>query len=480
MVSFENSPGSALQNILKDEQEQQKSTLRAMLKEKPQGAVPSYPTRVFPAFCQNFISAYCECFGCAPEHYGTAMLTVAGAAIGNSLHVIERGTTHPPIIWGVITDPPSVGKTPIMNTVVRPFWALEKGYQEQYKIDKKAFDAAIKAGQDAQQPRLKELILNDTTVEAVLKMLHANQRGGMYMMDEIARLLLGVGRYSKGGGGAEEAFYLEAFTGTPTKVSRSKDNAPPMVIERVFLSMLGGTQPGIIQSFASGNRTANGFLARFIFSFPDNSGKQEYRTIQPDRIFAQKWEKLVMLIYSIPFMSTELFEDSPTPYVVNLEPNAAQLYQEWYNQNVKEINDSEDETIKGILGKFDTYVLRFALVLEVLWVAENMMNAGIEAFEEADREKIKISAHSMSGAIALQKYYRATALKVVNRLSGPYEALPEKQRAWYLALPDGPFNRAQAAELGREAGFSIPTVDRLLRKVELFKKLDQGAYSKRY
>lgn len=479
MVSLDNNHQNALQTILQEEQERQRTNLRAILKDKAQGGVPSYPTKVFPTFCQNFIQAYCECFGCAPEHYGTAMLTVAGAAIGNSLHVIERGTTHPPIIWGVITDPPSVGKTPIMNTVVRPFWALEKGYQERYAEAKKVFDAAIKAGQDAQQPRLQELILNDTTVEAVLKMLHANQRGGMYLMDEISRLLFGMGRYSKGGGGAEESFYLEAFMGNPTKVSRSKDNAAPMVIERVFLSMLGGTQPGIIQHFGSGNRTQSGFMARFIFSYPDNSGKQEYRTIQPDRVFAQKWEQLVRLVYSIPF-APELFEDSPTPYIVELEPDAARLYQDWYNNNVRDINESEDETVKGILGKFDTYVLRFALVLEVLWFAEEMMNAGIEAFEEADREKIKVGTTAMHGAIALQKYYRATALKVVNRLSGPHEALPEKQRAWYLALPDGPFTRAQAAELGREAGFSIPTVDRLLRNVDLFKKLDQGAYSKKY
>jgi len=478
MVSVD-TPANALQSIIEQEKAAQRATLKAMLKEKPKGAVPPYPTEVLPPFCRNFVSAYCECFGCAPEHYATAMLVVAGAAIGNALHVVERGTRHPAIIWGVITDPPSVGKTPIMNTVVKPLRAIEEEYQEAYTAAKKAYTAAVAKGEDAQMPVLQELILSDATVEAVLKMLHANQRGGIYMTDEIARIIQGVGRYNKGGGGAEEAFYLEAFVGGWQKISRSKEGAAPMVIKRVFLAMLGTTQPGVIQKFATGDRALNGFLARFLFSFPDESSKQQYRTIQPDAVFSQKWEKLVRLIYSLPYVPA-LFEDSPTPWLVELTAEASHKYQDWYNGNVKEINESEDETVKGILGKFDTYVLRFALVLEVLRLAEIWMEAGHDRFEEADRERVKVSAWAMEGAIAMQRYYRATALKVVNRLSGPYEALPEKQKAWYLSLPDTPFTRAEAAELAVVAGFSKPTADRLLMKVELFRKLDQGTYSKRY
>ena len=70
--------------------------------------------------------------------------------------------------------------------------------------------------------------------------------------------------------GSDENFWMEAWNGSTTKISRKNlDNS--LFIERPYCSVLGGTQPGILKNFAQGDKAANGFFARLLFSYPDDS-----------------------------------------------------------------------------------------------------------------------------------------------------------------------------------------------------------------
>lgn len=442
----------------------------------------SYPLSVFPPTTRAFIEAYCQCFGAEPSHYGSVVLNVAGAAIGNSLHVEERGETHPPMLWCILVDPPSSGKTPIMKTGLRPLWTIERRHHEQYEEARRAYIAD--KSPDATPPQRLEVVLNDATVEAIFKALHTNSRGVAFYTDEVAKLFGSMGRYAKSGGNADEAFFLEAFSGGTQKKSRSKDEQGPQMIFNVFMSILGSTQPGILSGLVGGNKTLNGFLARFLYSYPAATPKAHYHNNTPDPAHALAWDKIISILYAIPY-TPALFEDHPTPHIVRLSPGAREAYIDFYNRNAKDINETDDETVQGILGKFDTYVLRMALVLECLRFAEAIFQhwratATDTPITEELRSAITIGPESMQGAIALQRYYRATALKVVNRLAGPYEALPEAQREWYKSLPDEEFRRSDAHTIGAEAKISTATLDRLLRDQRLFRKHRQGTYSRLY
>jgi hypothetical protein len=432
----------------------------------------AFPVEVFPVFCQEMIQAYAKIFGCATEHYGLSMLTVAGAAAGNSLRVVERGNAHPAIMYSVIVDKPSTGKSPILETCISPLWALEKKYAEEHRQAYEEHTSAARRGEAVgDPPPRKEIVLGDFTVESVYRVLNSNHRGVIIFRDELSGFLRGMGRYAKSGGNSEEAFWLEAWTGQGYKINRRNEGA--LFLGSIFCSILGTTQPGVIQEFAGGSKALNGFLARFLFSFPDDSQKLEHKNDKPAPIFREKWAWMVQLIASIQP------DDLNQPHLVQLSVKAQQLYAEFYNRNAEEINQCDDEVTEAILGKFDTYCLRIALALEIMSWAEEWMKMGLAEVPNDERDYITVGTTSMQGAIKLCRYFRATALKVVNRLSGPAEALPLLQREWYKSLPDE-FTRIEAVEIGKEIKLSEATIGRLLPRNDLFKRHRQGVYSRIY
>lgn len=432
----------------------------------------NFPVEVFPVFCQEMIQAYAKIFGCATEHYGLSILTVAGAAAGNSIRVMERGNAHPAIMYSVIVDKPSTGKSPILETCISPLWGLEKKYAEEHQRAYDEYTAAVRRGEAVgDPPPRREIVLGDFTVESVYRVLHANKRGVMIFRDELSGFLRGMGRYAKSGGNSEEAFWLEAWTGQGYKINRRNEGA--MFLGSIFCSILGTTQPTIIQEFAGGSKALNGFLARFLFSFPDDSQKLPHKNEKPSPVFREKWAWMVQLIASIsPGEQGE-------PHFIHLSDKAQRLYAEFYNRNAEEINQCDDEVTEAILGKFDTYCLRIALALEILSWAEEWMKIGYAEVPDSERDHIVVGTASMEGAIKLCRYFRSTALKVVNRLSGPVEALPLLQREWYKSLPDE-FTRIEAVEIGREIKLSESTIGRLLPRADLFKRHRQGVYSRIY
>jgi hypothetical protein len=96
-------------------------------------------------------------------------------------------------------------------------------------------------------------------------MLATSGAGGFMMRDELAAFFGGFGRYSRGGGAPERAFYLQSYDGGPYSVHRA--TKPPVFIDECGLTVYGHIQPTRLDKFLPDLLT-DGLLQRFIVVLP--------------------------------------------------------------------------------------------------------------------------------------------------------------------------------------------------------------------
>lgn len=447
-----------------------------------------FPIDAFPPFCQDMMRAYQYCFGAAPDHYGLTMLTVAGTVLGNCVWAVERGNTHPPLLYSVIVDKPGRGKTPIARECMRPLVKIEQQYREAHAdaLRRHREAHADSKGSTPPPPVGKEMILNDFTLESVYKVLQANPRGVIVYRDEVAGWLNSMNAYKNKGG--DEQFWLENYNSGLVKINRQKADRA-LFVRNCFASVLGTTQPAILAQFAEGNKAYNGFLARILFSYPEDTAKISYNNRVPDSVFREKWAKIIERMYNLPCQITSAADDLSDaqiePTLIHLSSKAATLYQEYYDKIATQVNESEDEIEQAVLTKFDSHVLRLALILTFLHWAEKdsaLTLGGITVEADMSMEdlaKIQITEAAMQGAINLANYFSATVRKVVGRLASPIEQLPENYKIWYESLPEE-VERAAAIEVAKEAQIGERTIGRLFNRTDLFRRVRQGVYLKNF
>lgn len=435
-----------------------------------------FPVSAFPVRMQEFINGYCDVYGSSPDHYGLTLLTVAGAVIGNACWVEERNNTHPPLLYSIIVDYSSAGKSPIMKTCLSPIWKIEKEMRHKHADLLRSLKDQDDDSKDKMPPP-KEMILGDFTIESVYQSLYANPRGVLVFRHELNGWLGSMGRYNSG---SEEEFYLETWDGSTQKISRKKSPIP-IFIDRPFIPILGGTQPDVIQKFANGSKMGNGFLARFLVSWPEVSLKADHHNKCPDPSHMEYWEGIIRKLQGLPVdqkdAEDEFSDFTVNPHFISLDTKAQAAYTKFFNRNAELIRKSDDETERSIRGKFESYLLRIALILEMIeWV---------DGFKSAptldDVYMLKISETSVKNAERLVNYFEHTALKVVNRVANPAEALPADQHNWYKNLPnDRIFTRAEALRLAKRAGVKPRTMARLLSNEKLFLRKGQGLYETKW
>lgn len=446
-----------------------------------------FPVDAFPPFCQSLMKAYQTCFGAAPDHYGLGMLTIAGAVIGNAAWAVDRKSTHPPLLYSVIVDKPGRGKTPIIRELLRPLFKIEKRYREAHAEalrKHREANAAADGKNPTPPPLAKEKILNDFTLEAIYKVLRENPKGLVVFRDEIAAWINSMNAYKSKG--SDEQVWLEIYNCGTAKINRQKADRA-LFIDNCFVSVIGTTQPAILATFAEGNKAYNGFLARILFSYPEDTEKIAYNNRQPDDIFRTRWEEIIQHLDNLPtkveHATDDLDDASITPTLIRLSSEASILYQAYFNEIAKQVNESDDEIEQAMLTKFDSHVLRLALILTFLNWSEQVKTVNIGGqdvtpyLDLEDLEKIQISEAAMEGAIRLANYFRATALKVVGRLASPVDQLPENYQIWYGELPEE-FDRVAAIKLAKDAQIGERTVGRLFNRTDLFRRVRQGVYLK--
>ena len=460
-----------------------------------------FPLEAFPERIQNIVNCFFETYQLPIDYHCTAILVAASTAIGNAYCAKYKSReVYPCNLFTCIVGPPGIGKTPAMKFGMYPIYNIERRYrklhnekmiawQQKCEVARQQNDTLPKA------PKSMDVVVKDSTVEAINQILEFNPKGVVLDQDELLAWVKGMNSYRKG---SDLEYFLSIWSGTPVKVTRTGKDTK--WIEYPFLNVIGSVQPKMLKELISSEKANNGFIDRILFAYPDEFVVAKESDIDVDESVYRLYDNIIQFLQDLPNQFVAHRDDVTEEEFleinrieVPLTPKAREIYKEFRNDVVNQQNIAEEEAVMGLLSKMKQYCLRIALVLELLDLACRAMPPEGEegSWQPIDIDfarKIEIGAKSIERARLIVEYFKRSSLKVLEQLDGPVNQLPKYQRAWYKELPEN-FTTQEAIQLAASmaeeeaaAKLSNRTIARLLNneKYHLFRKVANGEYQKLY
>jgi hypothetical protein len=404
-----------------------------------------FPYQIFPKAIQYLIENANKTVGFNKEYLSAGILSTAATAIGNTTRINNGSYYEKPILWQCIVGRSGIGKTHPLNFAKKPLEDKDKLSYLDYKNALQVYD---QQESKCSKPKYNTHILKDFTPEKLADNLQFNEKGVIIFKDELIGWINRFDQYNKGG---DQQLYLELFNGGTLSVDRvTKD---PIRVEETNVNIIGGLQPKVLKNLGANNRNEDGFLARFLFVYPKNPAPFLFTGNSIEKRHVDNYINLINNLYDAPTRDLKTTQ----------ETNA--IYMQWQHEKVKEYHNDDFETL--IQAKLQTYVWRFALILEC------MSQANCNVYSDS------VSNKSMSDAIILAEYYRKNAIKVSDRMlvSNPLEELPIHQFNLFKALPSE-FKRIEVLPLFEEFEVKGGSINRFL-KSKLFSCPKYGYYKKK-
>lgn len=248
--------------------------------EKYAEELPALPLEALPPKLRKVIKHAAQSF-CVDEWIPfAAALKTASMSVGANI-MLKHKYLSPGNIWLCLVAEPSSGKSQIVKFFKRPLQKREKNYcdihsvrMEYWNDEMKEYEGrkseAIKKGDKfneakPEQPVGTRIYVKDITPESLARVLADNPGGVAWETDEIRELLNSFGRYGgKGAGDSAKSKILGLYSGDELKVDRKVTGVNEHV-DDAYLSIFGGTQPGILPRIFEKDDMSSGFLQRFTF-----------------------------------------------------------------------------------------------------------------------------------------------------------------------------------------------------------------------
>jgi len=431
-----------------------------------------FPVEVFPLAVQQIITATKKDLGFPIDFTGASILYAASVAIGNT-HCVEvkKGFRQSAVLYLAIVGRPGTAKSHPLSFAVQPIRVQDNTSHRLYEQQRQKFEREVSLSKkdreqqgigDPSKPNWRKFLLTDFTPEALAEVHKHNKRGIGVCVDELAGWFKNFNRYNKG---SEMEFWLSQWSGNPINIDRK--TGEPVFIPVPFISVCGTMQQGILNELAKESRTQNGFIDRILFVMPDNLRKECWSETELPTGIAENWQSIISSLMNLAITEDETM--NPSPEVLQFNPSAKTLLFKWQKANTDQCNQAASAALSGIFSKMDMYVLRLALILELLRYA----------CDESDKQTI--SARAVQGAIKLVEYFKNSAVKVNTILSNssPLDKHPTNKQALYRALPNT-FTTEIGLGIAQELGVIERTFKNFLNEEELFTRTSWGEYEKRF
>ncbi len=420
------------------------TSFASQVPEVPEPLIPAFPLAVFPRPIRDYIQEYAEAMGVPPGLIAVPMLASLASAIGSSRVVeIKESWTEPCVIWTAIVAPPGSLKSPSLSKALRGPRRRQSQLRREFEELTAAYDALPEELRGSKAPRLKQVEVNDTTIEALVEVLHSSPHGVLVFQDELAALARSFNQY-EGGQGADRQKWSSFWTASQVLVNRS--GATAAFVERPTVSITGAIPIEVLGDLEDLKKREDGFTHRFLYACP-NLERQHWRdsSVSPstvadhDRFFE------------------DLYSACEAPLNGNSEPKNIRLTAEALDEFIGFFNDLVDEMhkaplrLQGPLSKLHGYAARIALVLHTTaWVAG-----------ETDEEEIDESI--MAAAIELTDYFKANARSVFRRLKQSDDAAKLERALAWIRNNDGEASSRDlvTAHICKKADEAISVLDQL-------------------
>lgn len=324
-----------------------------------------------------------------PTDYPAVALVLCLGGVVNRRALIQpkandTGWVVVPNLWGGIIAPPGFLKSPVIQAATRPLNLIQSDWQgqqeealseyarqkEEHELRRAAwkeqFKAASKKGKAApdrpdaepEQPKLRRLVVNDATFEALHQIMSENPAGIMVIRDELTGWWSQLDRAGREG---ERAFCLQAWNGD-TGHTIDRIGRGTIHVEACCMSMLGGIQPGRLRSYlvdaledGPGN---DGLIQRFqLLVWPDTAQDWTYVDRAPDQAMVHR---VVEVFRTLGEMKAE------EPALFRFAADAQELFIEWLEELEAKIRGEElHPALVSHLSKYRSLMPSLALLFEL-------------------------------------------------------------------------------------------------------------------
>jgi hypothetical protein len=334
-----------------------------------------FPLDVFPTSIGNYINECSRTLGHSVDFMGSGLLWMLSVIIGNSIKVdVKNGWNECVVVWIAIVGRAGVGKTPAINSIIRPLVDVNSREIREYRKMKEKYEAYEKLNKEdkantveVRKPNRGQFIVNDVTIEALVELHDENPNAVGVFKDELAGWIKDMNKYRAGG---DLEFWLSSFSNSPAYTTRKtvRDN----YIHSPVIPVLGGIQPAVLNQVFTDEYRDNGFSDRLLLCYPDTQVERWNENELDDELLHWYSDYILSLYGHIRSELKMTDEGDVVSERVRFSADAkAELGRIMNKITDRQNSEEETEATKSILPKQKTYLPRFSILLHVLDCYDN-------------------------------------------------------------------------------------------------------------
>jgi hypothetical protein len=423
-----------------------------------------FPIDIYPKAIQEIIIEIHNKQVFPIDYLGSGILSAASASIGKSykLEVKKNGWEEKVNLFMVIVGKPGDAKSQALKFCFNPIQIKENQLFTEYENQLIEYEKGISESSETKfkekKPILKRYLLSDFTPEALILHHSNNKRSLCVFVDELNGWLKNFNRYNSSG---EAETYLSLWSGTPITTDRASGKSHRL--SDPCLSVIGSTQISVLKDFGKDGRSTNGFMDRLLFVYPNEEKILRWNIETVNKVLIDNYTALIHNLLELGN------EDPNESIVIPLETEAKEFLFRWQNNRPDKFFFDYERSIEI---KLQQYVLRFALILEL--IQSTVANKSI----------ITVSIQSVRSAIKLFDYFYHNAVQVRTEImrKNYFETLTEGQKSILNELPKT-FTTAEGIKIAcklidRKPRISDRQFKTYLKDLKLFKRVAHGSYEK--
>jgi len=428
-----------------------------------------FPLEVFHPILQDLILDLQDKMNYAPEYTSAAILSACSTAIGSQFKVeVKRNTWYEKCnLYVIIVGIAGSTKSHPLSFAFDPIYTRDKDTYKMYRLDLKEFKENQERSKEdkekgMEKPVYVKSVISDFTPEA-LAMSHSNNPKGItIVVDELKGWINNFDRYNSGG---EEQMYLSLWSGKSWLIDRKTQE--PIRIDDPFVNVIGTIQPKLIQDFAKGDKSDNGFLDRMIFAWPKTEQPNLWNNKEVDELHLKNYNVLIQNLFDLNQSITQETNLDSNTIILTFDKQAKEFLFHWQNEEETKLLDRNNNYEKSIFAKIQNYAIRFCLILHLQDIACELGYTS------------NISLGVVKRAIKLAEYFRKVSLEIRDTIENPNPMidLSVKQKNVLFALPKE-FSSREGIEIAKRYEMPRSTFSRFLNKKEFFEKIQHGNYKK--
>lgn len=442
----------------------------------PAEDTPPFPVDVLPEPLRSLVVEGAAAMPCPPDFIAVPLLTLLGSAIGTTRRIqVKPGWTESAVVWTAVVAEPGSKKSPALSLAADALRKLQEAFGNKLKADQESYKAelieyqvaleawktGIRAGthnasdkpEEPTEPKLRQILTTDTTLEALNDVLVHNPRGVVFLRDELAGWATSMNQY-KGGKGNDRQGWLSFWNGDSPLVNRK--NQEPSVLKTPFVAVTGAMPPDELSKLTAENGREDGFIHRILFSFPERMPvKWTQASIDPEKVAAVR--RVFDTLRTLHWTVGEDGEDAPI--VVRFTQGGQEALIELLTAHYAEMADDKFiERHRGPWSKMEGYAARLALIIHFT--------------REACGEVVMdgVDANSVGAAGGLLAYFKGHCRNVYSRLhSTPEDLQIEHALKWIRKHGD----EVSARDINR---YRVANTNSPIEAKALLRRLEKGGF----